>query len=140
MAFYDEYANHKISKPGRILNEYFYSMINSIVDSYVAPEGSIVEIGVGQGGLAYTLHEKYTYSGYELNPSLVEYHCNNGLHVCNKAVPPLAEGDATVDAVLAIHVVEHMIHMNAAIELLKEIIITSRPYQPVMNSNLWLLV
>jgi SAM-dependent methyltransferase len=121
MAFYDFYAARKVSPLGAWLNSRLARRIAADVTAAAPEKGVVVEIGCGNGRIAAALGASVAYKGYEPNPTLAEALRRQGRQIENRKVPPLLEQDDSADAVILVHVLEHMRDHDEALKLLSEI-------------------
>lgn len=121
MGYYDYYADRKVSFAARSMQNYFVKMIVAALEKRINPNDTVLEIGAGNGRLADALSKKFNYTGYEPGPALAESLRKRGISVVEKRVPPLEEPDASRNAVLAFHVLEHLKDFDAVTLFLAEI-------------------
>lgn len=118
MANYDHFALRKRTP----LADYLAQKLFQLIQNNLPQKGSkILEIGTGDGVLAQKLiDQNYSYIGYEPSPALFEKLQKQNIQTHNLFVPPIIEENRSFDAILLIHVIEHMSDMNTALELLNE--------------------
>lgn len=123
MAQYDFFDSKKLSLIGKYGHKVFHDKVFSFLDSDSKLDSKVIlEIGTGKGDIAKRIIEKKgEYQGYEPSESLYKRLIDSGVNVQNKFVPPLSQGDDSVDVVLLLHVFEHMANMKQALELISEI-------------------
>lgn len=122
MAFYDYYAGRKVSGIGKYLNERLAKIICRDVSSAVKKGASILEIGTGNGRIARKLHADYQYTGIEANPALTQQLNNENINVTCQRVPPLNVNTASQDAIIIIHVLEHMKNLETVHALFQDMV------------------
>ncbi len=120
MPFSDYYDTRKVSGLGKRLNSHFALLVAREVKRHCKVGGRILEIGPGEGRVADLLKEFGEYSAYEASPALADHLEKRGVQVKRSLVPPIGEGDATQQAVIATHVVEHMPDFPTAQRLFSE--------------------
>jgi SAM-dependent methyltransferase len=90
--------------------------------------GRMLEIGPGQGTLAdQAIAAGWTYSAIEPSPLLAEQLRRRGIDVTQSWTPPIDAPDASIDALYADQVVEHMSGIDAARALTAEALRVLRP-------------
>ncbi|MCU0609947.1 MAG: class I SAM-dependent methyltransferase, partial [Chitinispirillaceae bacterium] len=121
MSYYESYGTRKVSPLGQWLNRYFARTISAVVNSFCAPNSTVVEIGSGNGLIAGELSQTHRYTCYEPSKILADHLRFIGLTVKEQFVPPLTETQESLDAVLAVHVVEHQVDYLHAAELFNSV-------------------
>ncbi|HBG77353.1 MAG TPA: hypothetical protein DDW84_00695 [Phycisphaerales bacterium] len=90
--------------------------------SEVKEGNSVLEIGPGRGDFARVcIEEKIKYTAIEANQQMADDLKALGVEVLQTRVPPLPKLENKFDAVVMVHVIEHMDTMNQALEISKGI-------------------
>jgi SAM-dependent methyltransferase len=121
MSNYDYYAQRNISRVGRWQADLLATRLHRDIAETIPPHGSVVEIGPGLGFLARKLTIDFDYSAYEPNSAMATNLVASGIAVRQALVPPLQEESQSRNAVVAVHVLEHMHDHAAALFFLKEV-------------------
>ncbi|MFH1615920.1 MAG: class I SAM-dependent methyltransferase [Planctomycetota bacterium] len=133
-SFYDHFSQDKTTRIGRWLVKATSSIIFNAAK--ISPNSSILEIGPGRGALAdICLENNIDYWAIEPNTQMAESLRKRGANVISKVVPPLPDIDKKFDAVIMIHVMEHMDTMSTALQLAKEIYDILKPGGKIVISS-----
>jgi SAM-dependent methyltransferase len=123
MSLYDSFAQKKKSGPALLMIDRLYKKLDRIF-SHSLPHGArtIVEVGSGDGRFAEIVKKRdLAYEGYEPNAMLAEMLEQKGFIIHRKLVPPFVQKDSSADAVVFLHVLEHMKDANAAFSFVREV-------------------
>jgi SAM-dependent methyltransferase len=127
MSYYDSYAQRNVSSIGKYLGRKLACFIESQIDRWCEPGGSVLEIGSGDGRFAQLISTKYKYTGIEPSEALAKRLQESGITVRKTFVPPILEDDQSQNAIIASHILEHMPDHKKAYELCQEIYRICKP-------------
>jgi SAM-dependent methyltransferase len=126
MPYYDFWRNKKITSLGRRWSRQAAEYTLLMAARYVDTLDRVVEIGPGRGALANVCRSQgMIYIGIDANIGLLE-EIEHGNAVCS-FVPPIPLDDAVCDAIIANHVLEHMVGLPQAQMLIDEMRRIVRP-------------
>jgi SAM-dependent methyltransferase len=120
----DNFYKHSFrDKPTRLGSFFVRTIAKKIFKFSEVKEGnSVLEIGPGRGYFARVcIEEKIKYIAIEPNHDLACDLTASGIQALQTRVPPLPKLEKKFDAVVMIHVIEHMDTMGQALELSKGI-------------------
>lgn len=121
MPFYDHYATEMTPIGYRWVKQQKNYQISLILNQHPSAI-TLLEIGPGAGVFADIWRDTgREYIAIDGSPKLVKQLTVRGLNVVEAMVPPLPVSNQSVDVVYASHVLEHMPHGEAAVELADEI-------------------
>lgn len=112
----------EISKWGDEKKAAFAAHLLDEVFTFLGPHSSVLEIGPGMGHFADACRARLIdYKAIEPSRSMAESLRSRRYNVINKAVPPIPIEHASIDFVIANHVLEHQPTYSSAMEFLEEI-------------------
>ncbi len=121
MAKYTFFATKKTSKLGSFVSSRFNNKISLIINNFISKNSNILEIGPGTGFLAKLLMESgFKYSCIEPQPILAATLRNTGVNVIEKVIPPLDLPINSLDAIIAVNVIEHLENNKQLQDLIQE--------------------
>jgi len=127
LAFYQFYTQRKVSPVGKNLADLLAKKVYDTVKRHTPAQGKVFEIGCGEGRVAALLTPHFDYYGYEPSPALSNNLRSKSVKVDTKTAPPIEYDSNTFDAVIAIHVLEHMDSITMAREFVQEVYRVLKP-------------
>jgi SAM-dependent methyltransferase len=126
--FYRTFSEKQLTNAGAARRSKIEQARLGLLGRHAGKPGRMLEIGPGHGTLAdLAVAAGWDYSAIEPSPILAETLRQRGLNVTQAWTPPIGAPDASVDALYADQVLEHMSGIDAARQLTAEAFRVLRP-------------
>lgn len=126
--FYRWFSRRRLTRFGVARRRRIERSRLALLHRYAAPPGDFLEIGPGDGSLAAAaVRAGWRYRGVEASPVLAAKLRKRGLTVTEAWAPPIPAAAGSCDVLYADQVLEHMTGIDAARELVADVMRVLRP-------------